>query len=124
MLLIIGKKGKTFNVLQKYLDTEDSFFITDSSSLHGIKTITNMYLEREFPEEKEKNFHYISNCDLVKVNNLIISKRIRNCTLIVDSHLLLKHTLKEIKDFEFMNNLNLIMTFDSMKEEEIREIQT
>jgi hypothetical protein len=122
MLLIIGKKGKTFNVLKKYLDTEDSYFITDSATQHGIKTITNMYLDREFPERKERNFYYMPDCDLIKINNLVIGKRIRNCTLIVDSHLLMKHTLKEIKHFEFMNNLNLIMTFESLKEEEIKEI--
>jgi hypothetical protein len=122
MILVIGKQGKTLNVLEKFLDSDNSFFITDSISLHGLKTIADKHLNKTIPEEKQNNIFYISDCDLIKVNNLAINKRMRNSTLIVDSNLLMKHTLKDVRNFEFFHNVNLIMTFNSLKEDEIKEI--
>jgi len=124
MILVIGKRGKTANVLAKFLDTKNSYYISDNISLYGIKTISNNILDREFPVEKENNFTLITNCDLIKVNNFVISNRIRNCTLIIDSNTLLnKYTLKEVKNFECMNNLQVVITFSSVKEDILKEIE-
>jgi hypothetical protein len=122
MILVIGKQGKTLNVLDKFLETDNSYFITDTTSVHGLKTIADKQLGKVIPEEKQNNIFYISDCDLIKLNNLAINKRMRNSTLIVDSNLLMKHTLKDVKKFEFYLNVNLIMTFNSIKEDEIKEI--
>ena len=120
MKLIIGKSGKTSLIISEFLLEDDTYFITEYSSINGIKSITRKELGRDFPEDKESYFRFIRDCDLTKLNSFVLTNRIRNKTIYTDIDLLSKHTLKEIEHFEFMNNVELVISVESRKEEELK----
>jgi hypothetical protein len=118
--LIVGKKGKTVECLKEFLDNDNSYYFSESISFNGIKGVSKRFLEKDLTEEHESRFFFlVTDFNLTKINNLVLTKKIRNTTVILDGNILDKHTMKEIKHFGFMNNLQIIIALKSFNEDEL-----
>jgi hypothetical protein len=121
--LIIGKEGKTKTALEAFLDNDNTFFISNGNTLYNTEVIIKKYLDKDFPEDKKSKYIYQRDINLTKVSNLAIDKRMRNSNLIIDADILETSTLKDIRHFAFMNNINVILTVNSKQEESVRVIK-
>jgi hypothetical protein len=121
--LIIGKKDKTKTALEAFLDNDNTFFISNGNTLYNTEVIIKKYLDRDFPEDKKSKYIYQPNIDLTKVSNLAIDKRMRNSNLVIDANVFETSSLKDLKHFSYMNNINVILTVNSIYEESIRVVK-